>query len=144
MVSPLEIAEDSIALLEKAAREADALEAQVRDLTRINQKLEQELGSVKKQASAAPKFDRRLLLKIATTLEDEGLLAPGMEAEKLASLYEQDPNRVADIALRLLYPMSADGKPIKAATEKSPGAPNLVRFEGREVVDHDGWLSALK
>lgn len=144
MVSPLEIAQESIALLEKAAQEADAFEAQVGVLQAENRELKNKYDLLSKQASA-PKLDRGLLLKFATILQNEGMLADGMDAEKLASLYEQNPNRLADIALRLLCPVAADGQPIakSAAIKESPGSPKTVVFQGREVIDHDGWLSAL-
>lgn len=145
MVSPLEIAQESIALLEKAAREADAFEAQVGVLQAENRKLKSDYDLLSKQASAS-KLDRSLLLKVATILHNEGMLAEGMDAEKLASLYEENPNRLADIALRLLCPVAADGQPIAkaASVNPSPGGPKTVIFNGREVIDHDGWSNVLK
>lgn len=145
MEPSLVIAEESIALLEKAALEADALEAKVRQLESEKARLESQCNLLSKQASK-PSLDRSLLLKVATVLENEGMLAEGMTSEKLASLYEENPNRLADIALRLLCPASAEGQPIKSAsaTTNSPGSPKTVNFNGREVVDHDGWLNVLK
>ncbi len=144
MEHSLAIAEESIALLEKAAREADALEVKVRQLESEKAKLESQCDLLGKQASK-PVLDRSLLLKVANVLQSEGMLAEGMTADKLASLYEENPNRLADIALRLLCPAPAEGQPIKSASiNNSPGAPKTVNFNGREVVDHDGWLNVLK
>lgn len=142
MVSALEIAEGSIALLEKAAQEADALEAQARQLQVDNARLVAQNELLGKQASA--RIDRRLLLKVASVLEQQDMLVDGMTADKLASLYEADPNRLADITLRLLCPVTEEGQSIgKQAFSQSPNGPKTVRFNGQDVVDHDGWLSAL-
>lgn len=139
----LTIATHSIELLEKAAAEADALEAQVEALREKNKELETRCAHLGKQASS--KLDRGLLLKVAGTLESGGMLSEGMTAEKLASLYEENPNRLADIALRLLCPVVPDGQPIgKAANLNSPGTLNTIHFNGREVIDHDGWVNALR
>lgn len=144
MVTALEIAEGSIALLEKAAQEADAFEAQAKQLQTEVVRLKEQNNQLSKQAAA--KIDRRLLLKVAEVLEQQEMLIEGMTSDKLASLYEADPNRLADITLRLLCPATGDGQPTgKQAkfSNNSPGAPKTVRFNGREVIDHDGWLSAL-
>jgi hypothetical protein len=146
MVTALEIADDSLKLLEKAATEADALEGLARSLHIENNSLKEQNALLSKQASASTKLDRSLLLKVAGILEQEGMLASGMDADKLASLYEADPNRLADVALRLLCPASAEGKSVKTASAavNSPGSPKSVLFNGHEVIDHDGWLNALK
>ena len=142
MVSALEIAEGSIALLEKAAQEADAFEAEVRVLRAENQQLKAQNSHLSKQA--ATKLDRSLLLKVASILEQEGLLADDMTADKLASLYEEDPNRLTDITLRLLSPAYSEGQPIGKAAATSQVTTKTVRFNGQDFVDNEGWLNVLK
>lgn len=140
MDGSIAIAEESIRLLEKAAQEADALEAEVRRLSMENKQLREQCQQAKKASS----LDRNLLVKLATALESEGLLAEGMDSEKLASLYEENPNRLADIALRLLCPVTAEGQPVKSASIKVAGEKGKrIMFNGREVIDHDGWVNVI-
>lgn len=144
MVSALEIAEGSIALLEKAAQEADALDLAVQNLRRENLQLKASYEALSKQA-AAPKMDRGLLLKLARLLEDSDMLVDGLTAEKLAADYESDPNRLAGLALHILCPVQPDGRPAgKSASTPSPGAPKEVRFDGRTLTDEFGFMNALR
>lgn len=143
MVSALEIAEGSIALLEKAAQEADAFEAEARTLRQENSRLNEQLNILSKKASV-PQLNRHLLLKVATVLEHEGLLADDLTAEKLASLYEADPNRLADVCLRLLLPAGSDGQATGKVANHSQGELKTVRFNGKDFVDNENWLSVLK
>ena len=143
MIQLAEIASQSIELLEKAAVEADALELQVSRLTRENEELKRQA----KAASSRPIIDQRVLLKLAQCMADEGMLVEEMTAEKLASHYAQAPEQLAILALNLLRPMTTDGQPYKVAgstTQTSPNAPKTVMFDGRELIDNDGWSKVLR
>lgn len=144
MVNPLEIAEQSIGLLEKAAQEADALEAENRNLRAANAELVKRCEALTKSAAARPTtlpLDNNLLMKLATVLADAGMLAEDMTAEKLANIYQGDPNQLAKFALHILRPASADGQPTKAAALRDP---HVKIFEGREVYDPYGFTEVLK
>jgi hypothetical protein len=139
----LEITANSIELLEKAAVEADGLELRVRELEAENKRLQQQV----KVADARPVIDQRVLLKLAQCMADENMLIEDMTAEKLASHYAQAPEQLAILALNLLRPMTTDGQPYKVAgsqTPNSPNAPKTVTFDGRQLVDNDGWSKVLR
>ncbi len=141
----VEIADQSLQLLEKAAAEADTLEAEAIRLRAENKQLKSALAQ--KTASASSPVAPAMALKVAQLLEDNQMLAEGMTAEKLASLYTQDPNRLADIALRLLEPAVSEGAPMKRAAApetKSPDGGKIITFNGKTVIDHDGWANVLK
>lgn len=142
MTALLDITESSIELLEKAAQEADALEAVNTKLAARVKVLEQKNAELLKTASA-PKVDSAKMMKFARVLEEEQLLVEGMTADKLASLLTSDPNQIADIALHILRPVAPQGVPTKAANN-SQGNTNMVTFDGRQVVDNDGWVNVLR
>lgn len=137
----LEIAQESIELLQKAAQEADAFEQE-------NGLLRQQVADLQKRASAPPvsrNFDPELLGKLAETLEEENLLVEGLTHQKLAQIIQEDPNRLTDITLRLICPMPVQGRAVKSAHTPRPSqeSDKLVNFNGKMVIDHDGWLKAL-
>ena len=148
MSSPLDIAEECIALLEKSAAEGDRLDAE-------NLKLKSDLRALevrnaellRKQASSVPpSLNPALVYKLATVMEEENLLADGYTAEKLASLLQAEPDKLLDLTFRLLAPAAPQGRATKAASavKESSEKGKIVMFEGRRVVDLDGWLNVLK
>ncbi len=126
-------------VLEKGAAAVDASAAEIKKLRAENAVLRQQTPT-KKAAFSSP-----LLLKMARTLEQEGLLPAGVDAQKAAALIEEDPDRLADLVTRLTTPMSPEGRGVKAAaaTTTLPDGGKLVRLGDREVVDRDGWLGAI-
>lgn len=143
MQALLDIAEGSIELLEKAAKEADALEAQNQQMRARLKALEGQYAQLQKSASQ-PAFKHNALLKLAKVLEDEEMLVEGQTAEKLAGVLAADPNQLVELTLSLIRPVAPQGLSTKAASTESPGDKNVVEFEGRKVVDHDGWVNVIR
>lgn len=142
----VEIAENSIELLAKAAAEADALEVKLAGVQAENQKLKQRIAQLEQQGQSkqASSNDLQLIDLLARTLDQEELLAHGVTVEKMASSLRDNPYQMAGLALTILRPLDNQGLPVKAASTPSPEDQHLVNFEGRTLRDPYGFSKCLQ
>jgi hypothetical protein len=132
-------------LLEKSAAEADALASR---LAEVEREKKAALESAAARPAPAPVLDSRLALRLAEALEQNNLLEPGVGKEAAAEHIKRNPNDVMRYAIGLLSPVDTGGLSVNAKsaaeTKKNPGDPVVVEFEGRQLVDHDGWSNVLR
>ena len=143
----LEVFHETLELAEKTASEADNLEAEVSRLKQANAALEAEVARLKAgeptKAAAAPAIGSNLMASLVDTLQREKIIAADTSYEKAAAFIESHPAFLADMTVRLLTPFSGGGRPIARAKEASTLSDNanLVTFEGRQLLDLEGWSS---
>jgi hypothetical protein len=128
--------EASDALFSDLEKKAEALEQKDRQI----ESLQQEVARLK-QASA-PALNRPQLERIAQRLEEEGVLAEGMNAKQAADYFTNRPDKLLVLTEQLLTPLPAEGQTVKVA-DHSPAVANVTTFNGKPVVDPDGWLRAI-
>lgn len=139
---PQDLVDSVFDLLEKSAAECDQLEGKLEAMARDTDKD----GKQAAAAPPAPVFNERLLDDLCDSLCKQGLAEADATPEKLAEEFRGDPNKLAFIALSLVRPVSGGGRAYKG---KSAGAPEpsqggvVVEIGGHQVVDNDGWVSAL-
>jgi hypothetical protein len=134
----LEFSEELLDTLEKTAAEADALSLRNAQLT-----AQLEKAAAAPVVQAARPFDKELLTKLAHQLEREGLLQVGMTVDNVVQAMNTNPNLLAKLAFSLVTPVT-EGQPIVSSIPSSgEKEANVVEFDGRLLVDHEGWLNAL-
>jgi len=139
-----ELSENLFDVLEKTAMENDALTEQCASLKSQITKLAADNAQLKARQSATLNVELRK--KLESRLEAEGLLGPDTDASKAAAALQSNPNRLVALAYNLLTPATVEGKPIKLAStlpQEKSASHRVVEFNGRQVIDHDGWLNAL-
>lgn len=127
-------------LMHKCAAEADRLEEENHSLRRQLQ--------ANKAASAAPaSIGENLMEVLYDTLRREQIFLDDVTPEKAASFINENPEFLADLAIRLLTPVSGGGVALrsKVASVKvtSSDGGKLVTYNGQQFLDNENWLSAI-
>jgi hypothetical protein len=143
-VNPLiEIGDLLLDTLQKTAADLDASAAELQATRQLLQAAKQEIETSKRAAVTAGPFKEEDLTKLAFRMEEEGLLCKGDSPEGVVAQISSDPGLLLKLAYSLLTPVTEGQQVRRISKQSSEKVPNVVEFQGRSLVDHDGWLDAL-
>jgi hypothetical protein len=141
--SLIEIGDLLLDTLQKTAADLDASAAELQKSKQLLQAARQEIESSKKAAVSASPFKEEDLEKLAFRMQEEGMLCKGDSPEGVVAQLASDPGLLIKLAYSLLTPVTEGQQIRRLSKQSSENVPNVVEFQGRSLVDHDGWLDAI-